>query len=390
VFADCQTEGCDLDYFKTEIPFVDYVRDRTDASVHILITSQPTGGGGRAFDLNFVGGDTLHYVAPPSATDTEKREGLARTIKLGLARYIARTSAANTIEISYSAPSIAAVPAISASAADPWNLWVLSMYLNGTASGEESQHFFALRGSTSANRVSESWKTRLTVYGSYDEGRYTLSDDSEFKSVHRSYGASQLLVKSMSAHWSIGERASISSSSFLNQKMFLRFAPAVEFNVFPYSESTRRLFTVQYSIGVNSFHYEDTTIFNKLNETRPHHSVLVSLALRQPWGSVSSSVEGGAYIDDFKKQSAVFFNNLDVRVTRGFSLNFYGGLSLIRDQIYLAKGELSDEDILVRRRQLASKYSYFGGIGLSFSFGSIFNNVVNPRFEGIGGSTIFF
>jgi hypothetical protein len=30
------------------------------------------------------------------------------------------------------------------------------------------------------------------------------------------------------------------------------------------------------------------------------------------------------------------------------------------------------------------------GFGLSFSFGSIFNSVVNPRFGGGGGQIIFF
>lgn len=86
----------------------------------------------------------------------------------------------------------------------------------------------------------------------------------------------------------------------------------------------------------------------------------------------------------------MLFNDLDLRLFKGFSINLYSGLSLVRDQIYLAKGELTDEQILLRRRKLASKYSYYGGIGLSYSFGSIFNNVVNPRFEGIGGSTQFF
>lgn len=54
--------------------------------------------------------------------------------------------------------------------------------------------------------------------------------------------------------------------------------------------------------------------------------------------------------------------------------------SVPRDQIYLARGKLSDENTLLRRRQLASKYSYHGGVGLSYTFGSIFNNVVMPRF----------
>jgi len=105
---------------------------------------------------------------------------------------------------------------------------------------------------------------------------------------------------------------------------------------------------------------------------------------------VSSSLEGAAYIDDFSKRRAVLFNALNVRLFKGFNLNMFVSASLVRDQLYLAKGELSDEDILVRRRQLASSFSYFGGIGVSYTFGSIFNNVVNPRFEGASGGTFFF
>jgi hypothetical protein len=397
VFADCQVHGCDFDYFRTEIPFVDYVRNRQDASIHILITGAETGGGGTAYTLAFIGlrelagtVDTLHFTAARSTTNDEKREGLARTIKLGLIRYVARTPIADRLQITYQPATIGASSAAITAANDPWNLWVFSTYLNGNFNGEESQSYMDLRGSVSANRISESWKSRLTGYVNYDESRYTFSDGSRFGSFHRSYGASQLLVKSLGAHWSVGERTSLSSSSYLNQKLFLRFAPTVEYNVFPYSESTRRLLTLRYAVAVNSFRYEDTTIFDKLSEVRPHNSITASLALKQPWGSVSTSIEGGAYLDDFKKQSAVLFNNLDVRLFKGFSVNAYLGVSLLRDQLYLAKGELSDEDILVRRRQLASSYSYFAGVGISYSFGSIFNNVVNPRFEGLGGSTVFF
>jgi hypothetical protein len=397
VFADCQVYGCDFDYFRTEIPFVDYVRDRQDASIHILVTGAETGGGGTAYTLAFIGlrelagmVDTLHFTAAPSTTVDEKRQGLARTIKLGLIRYVARTPAADRLKVTYQPASIGASSPALGAANDPWNLWVFSVYLNGNFNGEESQSSMYLRGSTSANRISESWKSRLTGYVNYDESRYTFSDGSKFGSFHRSYGGSQLLVKSLGAHWSAGERASISTSSYLNQKLFLRFAPTIEYNVFPYSESTRRLLTLQYAVAVNSFRYEDTTIFDRLSEVRPHNSITASLALKQPWGSVSTSLEGGAYLDDFKKQSAVLFNNLDLRLFKGFSVNAYLGLSLLRDQLYLAKGELSDEDILVRRRQLASSYSYFAGVGISYSFGSIFNNVVNPRFEGLGGSTVFF
>ena len=43
------------------------------------------------------------------------------------------------------------------------------------------------------------------------------------------------------------------------------------------------------------------------------------------------------------------------------------------------------QEILVRRRQLETSYNFFAGVGLSYTFGSIFNNIVNPRFGSSGG-----
>ncbi|MFN2603173.1 MAG: hypothetical protein ABR582_10510 [Gemmatimonadaceae bacterium] len=394
VFIDCPTGGCDMDFFKTEIPFVDYMRDRKDASLHVLVTTQSTGGGGTAYTLNFIGlrelsslADTLHYQLAQSATDDQRRRGLANMIKLGLVRYITRISANPQLEVTYK-PAVA--QASTAPTRDPWNLWVFQINANGNFSGEESQHFTNLRGSTNANRTSEAWKVRFSVYGDYNESKFTFSDGSKFASYTHSYSASNLLAKSLGSHFSVGERATASASTFLNEKLYLRFAPVVEYDIFPYSESTRRLFTIQYAIGINSFRYEDTTIFEKIEEVRPDQTITMSLDLKQPWGTVSTSLEGAAYLDDFTKRRANLFNSLSVRLFKGFNLNGYLGVSLLRDQIYLAKGELSDEDILVRQRQLASSYSYFAGIGLSYTFGSIFNNVVNPRFEGASGGTIIF
>jgi hypothetical protein len=62
---------------------------------------------------------------------------------------------------------------------------------------------------------------------------------------------------------------------------------------------------------------------------------------------------------------------------------------LLRDQLYLSKGGATNDEILLQRRQLSTSYSYFAGVSLSYTFGSIFNNVVNPRFEGANG-TFFF
>jgi hypothetical protein len=397
VFVDCEVFGCDLDYFRAEIPIVDYMREPKDASLHILVSSEATGSGGIAYTLTFIGlrelrgvTDTLRYIAPQSSTDDQKRKGLVTAIKLGLVRYLAKTSLADRIQVSYTSVQAGDTSIAAGRSHDRWNLWVFRLNASGNFNGEQSQHSSFLRGSTSANRTSEAWKARITIQGDYNESKFTFSDGSKFTSYSHSYGTTQLVVKSLTPHWSAGERASLSSTTFLNQKRFVRFAPTIEYDLFPYSESTRRLLTVQYAVGFDHFLYEDTTIFDKLSETRVDQTLTLSLGLKQPWGSVTTSLEGAAYVDDFSKRHAVLFNALNVRLLKGFSVNMFLSLSLLRDQLYLAKGESSDEDILVRRRQLASSYSYFAGIGLTYAFGSIFNNVVNPRFEGASGGVFFF
>ena len=80
-----------------------------------------------------------------------------------------------------------------------------------------------------------------------------------------------------------------------------------------------------------------------------------------------------------------FFAATDVRLFQGFSFNVFGSYSKINDLIGLPKGEASTEEILLRLRQLATHYSYSVNFGISYSFGSIFNSVVNPRYGGGGG-----
>ena len=48
--------------------------------------------------------------------------------------------------------------------------------------------------------------------------------------------------------------------------------------------------------------------------------------------------------------------------------------------IFLPLGGLTDEEILLRRRERASEYAFDIRAGFSYQFGSIFNNVVNNRF----------
>ena len=45
VYLDCKT-WCDVNYIKREISFVNYVVDRFDANVYLMISGRQTGAGG--------------------------------------------------------------------------------------------------------------------------------------------------------------------------------------------------------------------------------------------------------------------------------------------------------------------------------------------------------
>ena len=67
------------------------------------------------------------------------------------------------------------------------------------------------------------------------------------------------------------------------------------------------------------------------------------------------------------------------------SLSVLGTASRLRDQIFLAAGGLTQEEILLRRRQQETAFEASLSVGITITFGSIYNNVVNSRFAGGSG-----
>jgi hypothetical protein len=390
VFLDCQTH-CDFDFFRTEIAFVNFVRDRKDADLHILITSERTGSGGSEYTFQFIGlggfaalQHTLHHTSDATATDDEVRRGQLRVIRLGIASYAAYTPQGERLDVQFK-PDSAQKKEVVGPTRDPWNLWYFRTRLNGNFSGEELSSRYSLGASVSANRTTEAWKVNLSLNGNYNESSYTLSDDSEYVSITRSFTWSGLAAKSLNPQWSAGVKNTVSGSTYRNQDLYVRLAPGIEYDFFPYSESTRRRFTIQWTIGADYYDYIEETVYLKTTDTLFDHTLIASLDLTQPWGSTSFAFEAAQFLNDPSKYRLTLFGSADVRLFKGFSFNVFGDVERIRDQIYLPRGEATDEEILVRQRQLQTGYSYFFGFGVSYSFGSKYQNVVNPRFGGSSG-----
>jgi hypothetical protein len=271
---------------------------------------------------------------------------------------------------------------------DRWNYWVFRNSLNGYQQGEASFSSRSLSFNISANRTTAEWKTNISLNDSYNESSYELSEGDKFTNIQRNYGANLLQVMSLGEHWSAGLRTGVSSSTYSNQKWSARLAPAVEYDVFPYSQSTRRQIRIEYNIGGEHVRYNDTTVFDKLRETLPSHQLGVSAAAREPWGSVDIGVNGTNYLHDRSKYSLSTFSSASVRLFKGFSFNVFGDYSKFNDQFFLPKRSFTDEQILTRQFARETHYRYFVNFGVSYTFGSIFNNVVNPRFGGSGGGMI--
>jgi hypothetical protein len=378
-----------MDHFRREVAFIAYVRDRMDAGVHVLVTSQETGAGGMEYTFNFIGlgehsarNDTLRVASRPDDTDDETREDLIRTFKLGLVPYIAPTQIGSRLDVTYRGPrGEAAVEQVE----DPWDLWVFNLRAGGEVEGESSENSSAFDGSFSASRTTEALKMDFRASGEWDRRTIDFGDGEESTYTTREYGLEGISVWSLSARWSAGLSASATGSTRQNQDLAMRGGPAVEFNYYPYAESTRRQITFLYKVELAHFNYEEVTLFQKTSETRPTHSLEIGAAFNQPWGELDISLEGTNYLDNFDQHRIESFTRFEIRLFRGLSLDIMGRAARVKDQIYEPLEDIPLEDILLRRRELGTDYEYSIEIGFNFTFGSVFNNVVNPRMSSGGG-----
>jgi hypothetical protein len=397
VFLDCGR--CDFDYLRREIAWVNWVRDREDSQVHLLITTR-SAGSGTEYELAFIGrqefegADHTHtYFASQTNTDDETREGYAQVIRIGLLQYTVGTEQAGQIEIRgqlrpAGAPGVGE-GLVAQPADDPWNFWVFRIGADFRGSGEKRQDEKTFSGEFSANRTTEQWKIRTGLNLRYSERFFEYSDGTSTTDITENYGLTGQVVKSLGPHWGASIKGEATRSTYLNQDLRVAAAPGIEFNIYPYVESSRRQWILRYEIGFSYVQYDEITIYDKDEETLLDQTLITNWDLNQPWGESEISVEFANYLNDFSKYHVIVSGNLEFRITRGLSIDVYGSVSTVRDQLYISKRDLTDEEVLLRRRALDTDYRWDLSLGISYQFGSIYNNVVNPRFGGGRGGFRF-
>ncbi len=412
VFIDgCERRdgGCDMDFIRTEITAVDFYRNNETADVFLLINNNRSGGGGRQYQLIFIGQqnlhagrtDTLYVNNKQTDTDFEVREKLTQFIKLGLAPYVAKTKAGEGIEINMKTGQ-GIKEDNEREMVDPWNYWVFNVGSDANFEIEELSRQINFGADINLNRITDDWKInisgrinerlRTTVQKEPrvdDNGNPVLDENGNqvIDEVENDFDVSEFefghqLVKSISPKWSYGYDLDGRQNTRLNYRFQVSFRPAIEYNFFPESEQNSKFLRVNYGVEVRNNSYVDETIYGAVQETRALQSLRVSLGLTQRWGNLQVGYRLRNYLDDFSFWTTGLNISAEVRVTGNFSFYVRAEGNYVKDQIYLALGDFTEQDILSGRVTLPSAYTIDTRFGFNYRFGSNLNNFVNQRFFG--------
>jgi len=373
--------GISRDYMKREIRFINYVRDPRMADVYILITSQSTGSGGTEYLISYQGqnnykgiDDTLKFIRNRTDTYEIYRRGLIKVIKQGLMRYVATTPIISEISFLYKPSERKIIPEI-----DKWKKWVFSIGFDAEIDVEKSEKGYDLGIRLSASKITEKWKFTSNFSFDYDENRYEY-EEKTIKDIRRRLRARSMLARKMGEHWAIGIDGNINTDVRYNNKLSVELSPTIEYDLYPYSEFSRRQFPIRIGISLSHNDYYEETIYNKTSEFLSKMYISAANVIQGKWGNVINVISGSFYIQDFSKNDFEWVNIFDFRLFKGFSINALTVVNLIHNQIYLKKEDLTVEEVLLKRTQLETRYSYFISFGFSYSFGSKYQNIVNPRF----------
>ena len=398
VFLDCGTRNCNLNYFRTELTWVNWVRVREGADVHVIMTGQRTGAGGREYKLDFIGTGDFEYEhqllhqAPPTATDRETLDELAHTIGVGLLHFATLNGFFDTVDLFHEIADILEVDSerpdpfdrvvASDEVEDPWNFWVFRLGGRTELEGEQTRRSKSVDGNMSASRVTPAWKMNFRANANFNQREIDLANDSTFRDQRTDWGFSELIAYSLAGHWSVGIQGEMRKIVRFNQTFRVEVTPALEYSFFPYEEATRRALTVFYKIGPAHRRYLETTVFGRLKETRWEQALEIELSQRQQWGDASIRLQGSHFLHDTDLYNFSMRGELDFRIARGVSINGEANISWVNDQIYLSAEGTTDAEALLNLQQRAQDFNYGIEVGFSFQFGSIYNNVVNNRFGG--------
>ncbi len=332
--------------------------------------------------------DTLNFNIAPLATDNEIRTIILQNLKIGLIPYFIRNGQSDVIDIEFKVAQSNNQGATTAQTeVDPWDYWVFRIGGNGSVNLDQNYERLRLGGNWRATRVTEDKKIWFSGWGNDNRQTFKYEEDSTMEVTHvrnTNLGLNHFMVWSLNEKWAYGYSAGYRNSTFDNFKHRYYVSPSIEYNFFPYSEVNNKLLTMRYGVALGRNEYFETTVYDKDYETVGIQYISLAAEFNQKFGTIEIGSRYQHYLHDLSLDNLSIDTEIEVRLTGNLSVEVYLEGALIHDQIYLAKGDASQEEVLTRVRQFASNFEFNTWFGINYRFGSNLNNFVNPRFGSRG------
>ena len=375
-YLDCSR--CDENFIKQETSFLDYVRDQDLADVVIFIRDIWNPSGGRSYEIEIDGNNAFTDISSTTkvsgfSTDTSSslRDKILNKLKLALVPFLDKAEYDLNVKVDTNFDDLEIND-------DKWKNWVFELSGSYDSDKEESRRSNRYEIQFEIDKVTEDWRIGIDLERD-ERNREFYSDDNVYLSNRKTTSLRGRVVRSISDHFSAGVFFGAFQNTYENIDFNRYIAPAIEYSFYPYQDVLSKEITLAYRIGTGKRNYIEKTIYGYENQTLTSQTLTLNVRFRQKWGNISSYIDGTQFFNDGTKKRFSLRSNLDIRVFEGLAVRFSGNVSLIREQYSLAAGNTSVEDLLLQQRRIASDYETNFSIGLSYTFGSIYNSIINTR-----------
>lgn len=383
LFLSCPLE-CFDSYLRQELSYFDFARDPHIADYTLVIARQIAGNGGERFTVTMSarrpGPRALpapqSFAAPSGTSAYDVRQLLLQVLLRMLHAELAGSEHERAFSLALPRRDGATLSALR----DPWNYWVISPEVEATGEAGSAYYQAEITGALTLRRITELSKIRLgATYGRKLSG-YRLEDGSRVRGDVYAAEARAVYAASVGRHSALGAVVHGKSDQFENLRGHVHGGPLAEFNVFPYAENATRQLRLAYQVGPWANWYFERNVANLKHELRAYHALSLIADVNLPWGSVQWIGQVNSFVTRPKLYRLSVGAVLSVRLYEGLAFSLEGEAAYVHDLINLRKRPIEDVELLLWTAQPPTDYMAKIELALSYTFGSVHNTIVNPRF----------
>ena len=374
-YLDCR---CDQNYLKQQTSFLDHVRDQNLADIEIFILDVRNPTGTRSFEIKIDGNNEYQEISSSVlvsgyANDTSStlRDKLLNKLKLALVPFLDKANYNLNVDVDSNFDDLTVND-------DKWKNWVFELSGSYNDDKEETRKTNRYELEFEVDKLTPDWRIGMEIKRNESKGKY-FSNDNVYTSSRKTTSFSGRVVKSISDHFSAGVFLGAYQNTYENIDLNRYIAPAIEYSFYPYKDVLSKEITLAYRIGVGKRNYIEKTIYGYEKQKLSSQTLSLNIRFRQKWGNISSYLNATQFLNDGTKKRFSLRSDLDLRVYEGLAVRFSTNINLIREQYSLAAVSNSIEELLLQQRQIATDYKTNFSVGLSYTFGSIYNSVINTR-----------